>query len=178
MVPDCVIPEFHRFAREVMDDHGLEKWTFEYGKRKKALGSCKYGAPLKYGIIYLHQQFLEMCTDEDLILDTLLHEIAHALEYQRHGSSNHGHRWKEICNEIGCTGERETDVTDKYSVDPDLLRKWRGRCPKCKDDYFYTDRLTKKLKTGFCKTCFRERNEHVQYRWEPQNQGIVVVSRD
>ncbi len=35
------------------------------------------------------------------IRDTILHEIAHALAWTRHGERTHGARWKQICREIG-----------------------------------------------------------------------------
>ena len=35
------------------------------------------------------------------IRDTILHEIAHALAWTRHGERTHGPRWKQICREIG-----------------------------------------------------------------------------
>jgi hypothetical protein len=42
-----------------------------------------------------------------VILDITRHEIAHALEFVRHGKSDHGARWKKIAREVGATPSSE-----------------------------------------------------------------------
>ncbi len=47
------------------------------------------------------------------ILDTLLHECAHAIETVRHGTWGHGPRWATICNEVGARPEPTKDVLSR-----------------------------------------------------------------
>lgn len=38
--------------------------------------------------------------------DTVLHEIAHALDFEERGTSDHGPRWKAIARRVGATPTR------------------------------------------------------------------------
>ncbi len=58
---------------------------------------------------------------EDEVLDTILHEIAHALVGPQHG---HDAVWRAKAREIGCSGERCVS-SDSARVPGD----WVGRCP-------------------------------------------------
>ena len=85
--------------------HGLLEhgWKFRWHNKKVALGTCSYNRKL----IYLAEWYVEL-NDKDEVMDTILHEIAHALAYHRHGSAGRGHGriWKTICREIGAKPER------------------------------------------------------------------------
>ena len=85
--------------------HGLLEhgWKFRWHNKKVALGTCSYNRKL----IYLAEWYVEL-NDKDEVMDTILHEIAHALAYHRHGSAGRGHGriWKSICREIGAKPER------------------------------------------------------------------------
>ena len=78
-------------------------WRFSWHNKKVSLGTCSYNKKR----IYLAKWYVEL-NDEDEVTDTILHEVAHALAYQRHGSAGHGHGriWKSICVEIGARPER------------------------------------------------------------------------
>lgn len=88
-----------------MEDHGLfdKKWTFSFHNKKCSLGTCSY----RRKKIYLSQWFVEL-NNEDEVEDTILHEIAHALSYERYGSDGmgHGRLWKMVCREIGARPQR------------------------------------------------------------------------
>lgn len=85
-----------------MEDHGLFKrnWIFSFESCKRSLGRCHYNAKK----IALSKWYVELNEEED-IEDTILHEIAHALSFTRHGKkgTGHGRLWKDICIEIGAT---------------------------------------------------------------------------
>ena len=83
-----------------MLEHG---WKFRWHNKKVALGTCSYNRKL----IYLSEWYVEL-NDKDEVMDTILHEIAHALAYHRHGSAGRGHGriWKSVCREIGAKPER------------------------------------------------------------------------
>lgn len=52
---------------------------------------------------------------EDGVKNTILHEIAHSLDYEIRGDSDHSYIWKNIAKQIGCSGERCTDLSSESS---------------------------------------------------------------
>ena len=90
----------HNLYKHGLLEHG---WKFRWHNKKVALGTCSYNRKL----IYLAEWYVEL-NDKDEVMDTILHEIAHALAYHRHGSAGRGHGriWKSICREIGAKPER------------------------------------------------------------------------
>ena len=91
------------YARLKMDELGLADWQFGWDRAKRRLGVCRL---LEKSItISIHFVRANLETPHE-IRDTILHEIAHALAWTRHGERTHGPRWKQICREIrGMKGE-------------------------------------------------------------------------
>lgn len=77
-----------------MTEHGLLRiWKVTYQKRHRELGVCRYDIrTLSFArtLVALGQPWLMM--------DVLLHEIAHALAGPGHG---HGPKWRQIAKRIG-----------------------------------------------------------------------------
>lgn len=94
---------------------------------------------------------------EHVTRDIILHEIAHALVYARHGvqrrGDSHGPTWCRIAREIGARPEPYT--SDDANAGPPAVE---GVCPKCER---VVDRLTR-----FPKQEYRHRpcGETIQYR--------------
>jgi len=65
-----------------------------YSTRAKCLHNKK--------VIKLQPCYVERAT-EDMLTNTILHELAHAIVGVGHG---HGHVWKRKAIEIGCNGKR------------------------------------------------------------------------
>lgn len=88
-----------------MEEHGLlvKSWRLDFENCKRSLGRCHYRTKK----ITLSKWYVELNEEHD-VEDTILHEIAHALSYIRHGQAGigHGYLWKKICREIGATPER------------------------------------------------------------------------
>lgn len=108
--------EARNLARDLMDQHGLTDWRFEYDDAKRRAGMCHFArrrisisAPL--ATVY----------DESEVRDTVLHEIAHALAGREAG---HGAEWRAKAREIGCSGMRYVDPNA-----PALDGPWIGVCP-------------------------------------------------
>lgn len=81
-------------ADKKLIEHGLDNWTFKFDNAKKRFGVCRHTPK----IISMSRSLVELNSEEQF-MDTLLHEIAHALV----GSGNgHNHIWKSKCVEIGC----------------------------------------------------------------------------
>lgn len=111
-------------ARTVMTEHGLEPdvWRLKWGDGKTVIGYCDYARKT----ITLSTHLVRYGTDDEYV-DTLLHEIAHALvgpDVQRHGPT-----WKATAKRIGCSGDRCWKGADF------VQRKYEIKCPCGKSCY-------------------------------------------
>lgn len=95
-------------------------WCFEFNDRKRAAGLCSK----RDKTIYISQWLLGQNLDKSLEFEnTLRHEVAHALDFEIRGNSNHDKVWKFIAKSILCTAERcystkviQTKVETKYTL--------------------------------------------------------------
>ena len=119
------------------------------GKIKKiALGTCSYNKKE----IRLSKWYVEL-NDIESVVDTILHEIAHALSYIRYGSKGigHGKLWKDVCRQIGaipkaCSKENLIRPKNHHKYVEECCgvtyRRHRLRdnaiysCPKCGKELF------------------------------------------
>lgn len=111
------------YALEKMRQYGLSHWKFTFSNTKRALGDC-HPARKQIRISTYHVQGSE----EKEIKDTVLHEIAHALDYERNGSTSHGPKWKEICLEVGAIPKSQKD--NAYTIAKPQY-KYTATCPQC-----------------------------------------------
>ncbi len=80
-----------------LQQHGLSNWTGGLDNARRRFGVCR----IDKKHISLSRTLCEL-NDRAEVYDTILHEIAHALAWQRHGENcAHDKRWKAICVEIG-----------------------------------------------------------------------------
>ena len=109
-----------RLAYQEMAKHNLfaEGWNFEFDRSKKRFGCCKFGRR----VITLSRE-LTLLNDEANVLDTIRHEIAHALAGYKAG---HGPEWVRKAREIGCVGKR---CYGSEVVRPEA--KYTHYCPNC-----------------------------------------------
>src|SRR5947209_15232461 len=84
--------EADSLARELLDSYGLRGWLFRFNRSKVNLGLCLFGPR----VIELSIHFVER-NPEEVIRDTLLHEIAHALVGPGHG---HDAVWQRMCQRV------------------------------------------------------------------------------
>jgi hypothetical protein len=71
----------------------------------RSLGTIAYeegGAPRGVREIAISADLL-MPANRAILLDTLLHEMAHAEAWLRHGHQRHGPIWRKIARRVGCT---------------------------------------------------------------------------
>jgi predicted SprT family Zn-dependent metalloprotease len=134
-------------AVALMAAHGLHAWTFRFNSNVRRAGVCHYPAPTRPGRIELSRHFVERNSDAEVV-DTLLHEIAHALVGPRHG---HDAAWRAKCREIGARPVR------CYGGTVDMpTGKWRAVCPSCSTAYD-RHRRPRRLSGWFCRTCGPDR---------------------
>lgn len=129
--------EVRQLALELLARHGLFDWSFTFNWRKRTMGLCLYHVRR----IELSVHFVER-NGRTEIVDTILHEIAHALVGPEHG---HGATWKQKCIEIGARPERCGNV-------PMPEGRWQAGCNNC-GQQFQRHRRPKHSKRWYCMKC-------------------------
>lgn len=157
-----------QLAIELMEKHGLRPkglntglygyWSFDWHRKKMSSGTCSYTR----NTIFLSKPITELSKEED-VLDTILHEIAHAL------TPHHGHDavWKKKAKEIGCKAERcfgEDSKTSQYNA-VIKLSKYIGECPG--GHTHYRNKMTKGRKS--CSLCSPKFDANYIIDWKIQN---------
>ena len=117
--------------------NGLKKgWKFAFDLAPVRGGVCRY----KEKLIALSVTYCLKASKAEIV-DTILHEIAHAIAGPNHG---HDEEWKTVARRIGCTAKR------CHHVDHTPPR-WRGQCGCGKE--WKRQRLTRRARTGHCPQC-------------------------
>lgn len=107
-------------ASREMTKHGLAGWTFGLANTKRQLGVCKYRKKrIEIG------EYNALNSSQESVLDTLLHEIAHAIAGPKAG---HGPVWKAVAIRLGAT-PRACDNSPETVVKPG---DWQATCLACK----------------------------------------------
>ena len=113
--------QIKQFAQETLQRYDLadEGWTFRWDRARRRFGSCDYGR--KQITLSIHLAKLNTLAQ---CMDTVLHEVAHAIAGQKAG---HGPAWKKACRQVGAQPER------CYTLDEvnQPLSKYIRYCPCC-----------------------------------------------
>lgn len=134
--------EVTQLAHELMTLHGLTDYTFQFDHAKRRLGQCRRGDM----IISLSIHYVTN-NNPELIRDTILHEIAHALT----PGHMHDHVWKSIAYKIGV---RHFSKAGMITYTTPLVTY---ECPNChKEIGFY--RHIKMNRERACGTCCEKYN--------------------
>lgn len=123
-------------AINFMNQYGLlnNGWSFQFDRGMQRLGCCNY----KKKCISLSAPIAEI-NEEEIVKNTILHEIAHALAFPFCG---HGYHWKNMCMKIGAKAKRTSDCKNPVG-------KYIAVCPTCgKETYFY-----RKVKRNYLCSC-------------------------
>jgi hypothetical protein len=136
------VERFTALADDAMVEHGLisKGWVWEFSRTKRQLGCCEYG----HRRLLFSLPFIEV-NDEAECLDTILHEIAHALVGPGAG---HGPRWRAMARSIGARPRATTNTAKSVEA------LWTGRCPTPDCDVTRTrHRLTETSRRMACRAC-------------------------
>jgi predicted SprT family Zn-dependent metalloprotease len=172
-------------ARSEMDKHGLVRWSVKFIQSKSVAGLCWTGywnqnPRLSFGRIELSSDFFDIFSDYDII-DTIRHEIAHALtkdEYiviqsgARKGHRRrviHGKSWKATAKRIGCSGRR---CVRKEAEQP--KGRYKGICPGGHEIFRQRLTWTAKHNTS-CSECHPKFNRDFMFDW--YDEGSLVHSQ-
>ncbi len=135
-------------AKEMISKFLDKSWKFEWSQSSTYAGVCYY----KRKIIKLSDKIMQLnLNNEKFIIDTILHEIAHGIDWERNRVCGHGTSWKRICLELGGNGQR------CFSSREIALPKGKFNyvCPECG----HTLNCNRKLKrTNACKSCCDKHN--------------------
>ena len=130
-------------ALKLMRKHGLTNYTFKWDRAVRRFG-CHNG---RMKTISLSRPLTQHESNECRIKNTILHEIAHALDYEQRGYSNHDRVWKRTARSIGCSGERCSSMS---GVDQSKIMKWIAKCPSCERKVYYARQKAKDIACGKC----------------------------
>lgn len=134
----------YRLARTKLDEHGLQQWDIMFDVAKLRFGRCYY----KTHLITL-SRILVGLNNEAEILDTILHEIAHALVGREH---RHDRIWKQKARDIGCNGKR---CYGQGVIRP--VAKYSAICTRCSSVYRRQRRVSElPHKFYICSVCNRQ----------------------
>jgi hypothetical protein len=105
------------FARVQLAKWNLTDWTFVWDNARRRYGQCRH---IKREISL--SRILTSMNDIEQSIDTVLHEIAHALAGRGQG---HNHVWKQWCIKVGAQPQRcFTSTVNGGQVDTPK-GKWR-----------------------------------------------------
>jgi len=126
-----------RALAELQERHPLRRTAHvEWRNYRVSAGMAYY----KLGIIGLSRHVL---TTEEAVVDTLIHEYAHLLAYERagHRGANHGPAWRAAMVELG----RPPKVRHNYAVNRNAKRQEVGyQCLRCGETFVRSRRLPRR----------------------------------
>lgn len=130
----------------------LEGWSFAWDRAVRRLGCCSPAQKRVSLSRYFVAHYLER--DVELIRRTLLHELAHALCWEKAHRRGHGAAWRACCAALGIPGEKATVRCESFV--PEHLR--RPRYALCLADsgevVRYYRRCPTKLTPAYLKKCY------------------------
>lgn len=135
--------------RILMDKHGLLDWDIALNNRKRGLGL----ASGKKHRIELSRYMLRFAQDET-IYDTMLHEIAHAIDYKERGQFRHDWHWKRIALRIGARPDRLAD-DNIYHENIKQMSRYSLVCDKCGRVSPMHRKIKRSYRCGRCYTPMR-----------------------
>jgi predicted SprT family Zn-dependent metalloprotease len=156
------LKELEAVANREMTKHGLLGWTFGLADTKRRLGVCKYRTKrIEIAGYYA------LNSPPETVLDTLLHEIAHAIAGP---AARHGPAWKAVAVRLGAT-PRACDNSHEAVVQPG---DWQATCPACKKT-FHCYKRPKSLGGYRCK-CATRPPLIFEFKGDPALQPVVPMA--
>ena len=131
-IPDEVVPvllpvagawsspaDVESYARACMEICGLIGWEVVWDRAVRRLGCCKMSRrQISFSRYYVEAYLQRSC---EAIRRTVLHEIAHALAWERYAERGHGAAWHYCCAVLGIPDEKAACKCEDFT--PAHLRK-------------------------------------------------------
>ncbi len=106
-----------RQAQLWLGELGLGDWCFAWDRALKRLGCCHITKKRVSLSGYFVQHYLDRSPEEQqIITDTLLHEIAHALAWKHQRARGHGGVWKQYCSLLGIPDARSCTKCEDFEL--------------------------------------------------------------
>ena len=156
--------ELEVIAQREFRKHGLHDWTFVLAGTKRRQGACKF-RDRRIEIAEFYAQH----NPAEKVLDTLLHEIAHALAGPK---ARHGPAWKAIAKKLGATPRACDTCRETVTMPGD----WQATCGACNKTY-HRYRRPPGL-TGYRCRCSERRPLTFQFVGDPARQPDVPKTRE
>lgn len=148
--------EIYELARSLMNGHGVVSWKFKFHNSNRRVGNCCHTEKT----ISLSKQLILACS-KTLVLDTVLHEIAHAITGKNHG---HDRKWKINFLRLGGSGNRLADTTQ---IDFSKIKfGYIGKCPN--GHTHYRARKPKEGSRESCGLCSKKFDANFLITYEKQ----------
>ena len=146
-----------QLAKELLDQHQLNDWSFQFDHATKRAGCCQYG----HHVISLSYDYAKHDTYAD-IQETILHEIAHALVGKEH---HHDAAWKAKALQIGCSGNRCHDIR---FTPPRYILKCENNC--------WVATAERRRRGSICRKCHGKLVylTYTEERWTQEQKHITV----
>jgi predicted SprT family Zn-dependent metalloprotease len=107
--------EARRLTVTLLHRHGLDAWKVEFSRAKTRAGACRH----ERRAIVLSAPLVTVLSESEVV-ETVLHEVAHAMVGAEHA---HDEVWRRTAQRIGATGR----VSLHTSASP--AHDWVGTCP-------------------------------------------------
>jgi len=156
------LEQLETIAIRELEANGLHDWTFGLAGTKRRLGVCKY----KEKRIEVAEYYARH-SQEESVLDTLRHEIAHAIAGP---AAKHGPRWKAVALRLGAT-PRSCETSGQAVVQPG---DWRATCPACEKTVHLYRRPTRL--TGYRCRCEARSPLTFEYVGDPARRPEVPIA--
>ena len=139
--PAMPLTEVAALGKHLIREHEVKSglkvgWQFAFDLAPARGGLCRH----REKQITLSVTYCQKASKEEIV-DTILHEIAHAIVGPKHG---HGATWKAAARQIGCTAER----CHRIQHTPP---RWHGQCG-CGQQW-ERQRLSQRIRTSRCGKC-------------------------
>lgn len=114
------LQDVSEYARACIEVCGPPGWDIVWDRAVKRLGCCVFNKR----VLSFSRFFVEayLGKDQELIRRTVLHELAHALAWERYRERGHGPAWRRACCELGIADERSICKCDDFTP-PGLQKK-------------------------------------------------------
>jgi predicted SprT family Zn-dependent metalloprotease len=156
------LEQLETIARQELDKHGLHGWGFGLSGAKRRLGVCKYRQRrIEIAAYYARN------SPEESVLDTLLHEIAHALAGP---AAKHGPKWKAVAIRLGAT-PRSCETSQRAVVEPG---DWQATCRAC-EKVAHLYRQPRSL-TGYRCRCEARSPLTFEYKGDPERMPAMPMT--
>jgi predicted SprT family Zn-dependent metalloprotease len=103
-------------------------WTFELSNSYHGNGTCLVNRQTGKKILMLSEWLINnVDRSMEIWKDIMLHEIAHGLDIEIRGKTDHSEIWVRVAQHIGCSGEISTHAEFKQGVIPIYIQE----CSTC-----------------------------------------------